>query len=302
MAKALHSRWLQLIIILSSTIFNKTTKLLNVGCGLKIAKNGNWTNIDMGTQSTANVIRCNLLNGFPFGDDEFDVVYHSQVLEHFPKDKSAYFIAECFRVLKPGGILRVVVPDLEDIARTYLDQLQALRTRPTQESEVRYDWILLEMYDQTVRNFSGGDMAIYLQNLDPGKISFIEDRIGRVGRSIVESVIPRTTPAISKSNNFVKSTLRSLRDSLLPQLKTMKQKEILSTELENIGRFRRGGEIHYWMYDEYSLMRLLKQAGFQNIKRMSADSSMVDQWTSFQLDIIDGHVCDPTSLFMEAIK
>ena len=144
MAKALHSRWLQLIIILSSTIFNKTTKLLNVGCGLKIAKNGNWTNIDMGTQSTANVIRCNLLNGFPFGDDEFDVVYHSQVLEHFPKDKSAYFIAECFRVLKPGRILRVVVPDLEDIAITYLDQLQALRTRPTQESEVRYDWILLK--------------------------------------------------------------------------------------------------------------------------------------------------------------
>jgi len=76
----------RLIIILSSTIFNKMTKFLIVGCGSKIAKNGNWTNIDMGTQSTADVIRCNLLNGFPFGDDEFDVVYHSQVLEHFPKE------------------------------------------------------------------------------------------------------------------------------------------------------------------------------------------------------------------------
>ena len=70
------------------------TQLLNVGCGSKIAKNGNWTNLDMGTQSTADVIRCNLLHGIPFGDAEFDVVYHSQVLEHFPKDKSAYFIAE----------------------------------------------------------------------------------------------------------------------------------------------------------------------------------------------------------------
>jgi len=108
------------------------TKLLNVGCGSKIAKNGNWTNIDMGTQSTEDVIKCDLLIGFPFGNGEFDVVYHSQVLEHFPKDKSAYFILECYRVLKPGGILRVVVPDLEDIARTYLEQLQALRTRPTE--------------------------------------------------------------------------------------------------------------------------------------------------------------------------
>ena len=278
------------------------TKLLNVGCGSKIAKNGNWTNIDMGTQSTSDVIKCDLLIGFPFGNCEFDVVYHSQVLEHFPKDKSAYFISECYRVLKPGGILRVVVPDLEDIARTYLEQLQALRTRPTQESEVRYDWILLEMYDQSVRNFSGGDMAIYLQNLDPAKVAFIEDRIGRVGRSIVESVIPRTTPTISKPENYLKSALRALRDTWFPQLKTMKQKEIMPTELENIGRFRRGGEIHYWMYDEYSLMRLLKQAGFQNIKRMTADSSFVDQWASYQLDIIDGDVCDPTSLFMEAVK
>jgi len=145
-------------------------------------------------------------------------------------------------------------------------------------------------------------MAIYLQNLDPAKVAFIEDRIGRVGRSIVESVIPRTTPTISKPENYLKSALRALRDTWFPQLKTMKQKEIISTELENIGRFRRGGEIHYWMYDEYSLMRLLKQAGFQNIKRMTAESSLVDQWASFQLDIIDGDVCDPTSLFMEAVK
>ena len=152
--------------------------------------------------------------------------------------------------------------DLEDIARTYLEQLQALRTRPTQGSEVRYDWILLEMYDQLVRNYSGGDMATYLQNLDPAKAAFIEDKIGREGRSIVESELPRTTPTKSKPENYLKSALHALRDTLSPQLKTMKQEVIMSSELENIGRFRRGGEIHYWMYDEYSLMRLLKQAGY----------------------------------------
>ncbi len=278
------------------------TKLLNVGCGLKIAKTGNWTNIDMGAQSTADVISCNLLSGFPFDSNEFDVVYHSQVLEHIPKKKSNYFMAECHRVLKPGGILRVVLPDLEEIARTYLEQLEALRTCPTQESEVRYDWILLELYDQSVRNFSGGDMEVFLKNLDPGKVAFIEDRIGRVGRSIVESVLPRTTTAISTHKNYFKSVLRSLRDSLVPNLKAKKRNEIISSMYERIGRFRQGGEIHYCMYDDYSLMRLLKQTGFQNIKRMSATSRLADQWTSYQLDIIDGNVCDPKSLFMEAIK
>jgi len=36
------------------------------------------------------------------------------------------FLVECQHVLKPGGVLRIVVPDLEVIIRTYIDTLQAL--------------------------------------------------------------------------------------------------------------------------------------------------------------------------------
>jgi 2-hydroxychromene-2-carboxylate isomerase len=41
------------------------------------------------------------------------VVYHSHVLEHLPKDAAPRFVGECYRVLAEGGILRVVVPDLD---------------------------------------------------------------------------------------------------------------------------------------------------------------------------------------------
>ena len=86
--------------------------MLNLGCGGRF--HPEWTNIDFYSSGGA-VIAHDLNLGIPFPDSSFDVVYHSHVLEHFPKAKARRFIAECVRVLKPGGILRVVVPDLEDL-------------------------------------------------------------------------------------------------------------------------------------------------------------------------------------------
>ncbi|MFD6449637.1 class I SAM-dependent methyltransferase [Nocardia sp. NPDC060220] len=44
----------------------------------------------------------------PYGNDEFDVVIASEILEHVPQDTQA--IAELARVVKPGGALAVTVP------------------------------------------------------------------------------------------------------------------------------------------------------------------------------------------------
>ena len=41
-------------------------------------------------------------------DDAYDVVFSSHVLEHFEKADARAFLAECYRVLKPGGVLRIV--------------------------------------------------------------------------------------------------------------------------------------------------------------------------------------------------
>jgi SAM-dependent methyltransferase len=61
-----------------------------------------------------------LRKGIPFADGTFDGVYHCHVLEHIDREDAPAFMAECLRVLKPGGVLRVVVPDLEALARKYL--------------------------------------------------------------------------------------------------------------------------------------------------------------------------------------
>ena len=131
---------------------------LNLGCGFNFHKE--WINVDM-TSNSPYVISHNLLKKFPFHNNRFDVIYNSHVLEHFLKEKASNFVRECFRVLKPGGIMRVCVPDLENIVNEYLKQLHENIENPNRLSEANYDWILLEMYDQTVRNHSGGQMGEY---------------------------------------------------------------------------------------------------------------------------------------------
>jgi predicted SAM-dependent methyltransferase len=58
--------------------------------------------------------------GLPFADQSVSCIYSSHTFEHFSWAESLTVAKECFRVLRPGGVLRVVVPDLQLIAREYL--------------------------------------------------------------------------------------------------------------------------------------------------------------------------------------
>ena len=53
-----------------------------------------------------------------------DEIRASHVLEHFGHRDTQHIIAEWVRVLKPGGILKIAVPDFEKIAQRYLDGKQ----------------------------------------------------------------------------------------------------------------------------------------------------------------------------------
>ncbi len=50
-----------------------------------------------------------------------DAVYSSHMLEHLDRVDARKFLIECHRILKPGGVLRLVVPDLRVGARVYLE-------------------------------------------------------------------------------------------------------------------------------------------------------------------------------------
>jgi hypothetical protein len=93
---------------------------------------------------------------------------------------------------------------------------------------------------------------------------------------------------------------------LHPSERELLLKELLGEEdyqsLE-IGRFRRSGEVHHWMYDRYSLQVLLESVGFEQVRVCQANESLIPNFTEYGLDVeTDGRVRKPDSLFMEAIK
>jgi predicted SAM-dependent methyltransferase len=57
------------------------------------------------------------LSAFP--DNSADMIYHVAVLEHIGRYDTVSTLAEWFRVLKPGGILRSSVPNFEAIVKAY---------------------------------------------------------------------------------------------------------------------------------------------------------------------------------------
>lgn len=70
------------------------------------------------------VMAHDLRRGIPFPDRSVDVVYHSHLFEHLDRSVAPAFQREVLRVLKPGGIQRIVVPDLEQLSREYLAHLE----------------------------------------------------------------------------------------------------------------------------------------------------------------------------------
>lgn len=282
---------------------------LNIGCGTKFHKD--WVNIDMVSDSPY-VMQYNLLTGLPFEDEKFDAIYHSQVLEHFPKEKALDFIRECYRVLKPSGIIRVVVPDLENIIDEYQEHLKKNLDSPNEISKANYDWILLEMYDQSVRNYWGGQMEQYLKQPELINEKYILDRIGFVGRTIREQCKSQNNHSGSKPE--VSAFLRLARKikrfffqiNSGPMAFRQKMLRFFLTKKEfgyyKLGKFRMGGEIHFWMYDRFSLKMLLEKSGFKQIAVKSPFESNIPDWAEYELDVKNGLVYDPTSLFIEGRK
>lgn len=60
-----------------------------------------------------------LTTPFPWQDAEADAIYCSHTFEHFTRDQGRMFLARCHRVLRLGGTIRIIVPDLRAIVDQY---------------------------------------------------------------------------------------------------------------------------------------------------------------------------------------
>ncbi len=270
--------------------------MANLGCGRRY--HPDWINIDIVAHSPA-VIAHDLRKGIPLPNDHCAIVYHSNIIEHMRQHEAPFFLRECLRVLRPGGLLRIATPDLEEIVLLYLEKLRNARQNlPNAEED--YRWVLLEMYDQTVRERSGGAMVNFLKRDPLLNEAFIVKRIGEEGSQLIHHL--RHLPAPPPSRPSWTSSWERIAHRLHEYLLRLIAGDDAPQALE-IGRFRLAGEVHQWIYDSYSLARLLQECGFEHPVKRAAQESADPRWTSYHLDSYpDGTPVKPDSFFMEATK
>lgn len=263
--------------------------LLNFGCGSVF--HPAWVNLDA-APAAPGVIAHDLRRDFPYPDGSFDGVYGSHVLEHLEPSAAARLLGECRRILKPSGVIRIVVPDLETIARLYLQYLERALTGDT-NAQRRYDWMMLELYDQSVRTASEGRMGACLRSaLGHEHAEFVASRIG------TQAVLPGARPTVSMRVRSAVGALRRRAAELGALLFLGAEGPAALKE----GLFRRSGEVHQWMYDRFSMQRALQAAGFVEPRVCPADESAIPGFAGYGLESVDGRARKPDSLYVEARK
>jgi predicted SAM-dependent methyltransferase len=101
-------------------------KKLHLGCG-KNALPG-WLNTDLEPVAPG-IVRVDLTQTLPFPDATFDYVFSEHVIEHLSYAHGQVMLRECYRVLKPGGRLRISTPDLAFLVALYSPQKTELQRR-----------------------------------------------------------------------------------------------------------------------------------------------------------------------------
>jgi predicted SAM-dependent methyltransferase len=96
----------------------KTDLLVNVGAGDE-GRNG-WINVD-GYQAKGITLCCDARKYLPFPDKSVKGIFSEHFFEHLDYTEEAPgFLAEAHRVLKEGGVLRLIVPDAERYLKAYV--------------------------------------------------------------------------------------------------------------------------------------------------------------------------------------
>lgn len=91
---------------------------LHLGCGRNIMPG--WENLDGSPEKGAKKWWAPKL---PYQAQSVEFIYSEHFLEHLPKKIAVETLKECFRVLRPGGFLRISTPNLRNIALSYLHDM-----------------------------------------------------------------------------------------------------------------------------------------------------------------------------------
>jgi predicted SAM-dependent methyltransferase len=271
-----------------------------------------WTNIQFSLSPRPADGRVNyhdLRQPLRFADATFDAADATHVFEHLTTEEGRRFAGELYRVLKPGAVCRVSTPDLERICRDYLRWLEQCLKEPSAKNLYRYHWSVWEIFDQIVREKSGGRMLEALQRPDLD-VEFIEERYGDVFREFYgKATAEPENGAGDVTRGSALGRLLARPPVEIPAVIYRKVKTAVTSHLRGHQEAavqdhpRQSGECVKWMYDRVSLRLLLEGRGFEKASVKSCSESDIVGWERYNLSRSNyGNYAIDTSVFVEAKK
>ena len=280
--------------------------LVNLGCGPIFVGDSSWVNLDFESHSQY-VTSADLLKPLPLASESANAVYSSHFIEHVPREHIGTVLAECQRILKPGGILRLVLPDFEEMCAAYLMHRQS-------GEHGKADFLVIEIIDQSVRRYPGGELGKFYRKLKSDKgeyqdmINFLKFRNGEalLDHSTPQTLVDKSTFARSK-HSISKRIRRQLKafKALLTDLRFQIGIRLLPRPFirQNVS-FATVGELHHWLWDFHQIEKELLAAGFKDVVRVSHITSNIDNFPFNPLDADpqDNPRKGAESMYIEAYK
>lgn len=91
-------------------------KKLHLGCGSNYLKG--WINVDL--DAACADVHADLRDPLSHDDASVDFIFNEHFIEHLTRQEGILFLKECYRVLRPGGIIRLSTPDLRWLIAQYI--------------------------------------------------------------------------------------------------------------------------------------------------------------------------------------
>ena len=169
---------------------------------------------------------------FPFPDAAFEYIYSEHMFERLKFAQGLNMLGECFRVLKPGGDIRLATPDIDFLIKLYTDPHSELHKQyirwatatfvPEVTAYVKEDECSAAF---VVNNFfrNWGHEALYhYQGLESvlRKHGFIQISRKQVGESEIATFKTLRSMALSFHRNSTRSRPWSWRPKNLPDPNT----------------------------------------------------------------------------------
>jgi predicted SAM-dependent methyltransferase len=126
---------------------------LQIACGSNVLPG--WLNTDL--NPTKEIMFLDATKRLPFGHCTFDYIFTEHFIEHLKYRTGMQLVQECYRILKPGGRLRISTPDLIFLIKLHEENKTEVQKRYIKWEVDRYNPDRIYADTFVINNFVRGD-------------------------------------------------------------------------------------------------------------------------------------------------